>query len=112
MVAGVVDGKPVFMLSGYPVPALTGFQLFVKYGHNSPGPCRVRGKLTSRVVNHTAARLFMRVRLAWTQDGVLVEPFTGSGLLSTLTNANGLPVVPEEVKGYDEGAEVEVLQHG
>ncbi|MEM1937639.1 MAG: molybdopterin molybdotransferase MoeA [Candidatus Caldarchaeum sp.] len=118
--AGVVDGKPVFMLSGYPVSALISFQLFVKpyidlkYGHISPGPCTVRGRLTRRVVNQTEARLFVRVRLVRTQDGVLVEPLThtGSGLLSTLINANGLLVIPEGVKGYDEGEEVEVLQHG
>ncbi|MEM2238203.1 MAG: molybdopterin molybdotransferase MoeA [Candidatus Caldarchaeum sp.] len=119
--AGIVDGKPVFMLSGFPVSALIGFQLFVKpvidmmYCHNSSGPCSVKGRLTRRVANHTASRLFVRVRVEKTESGVVVEPLmlTGSGLLSTLTKANGLLVVPEDVEGYDEGEEVEVqlLQH-
>jgi molybdopterin biosynthesis enzyme len=33
---------------------------------------------------------------------------TGSGLLSTLTKANAILVIPEDVEGYDEGEEVEV----
>ncbi|MCD6312555.1 MAG: molybdopterin molybdenumtransferase MoeA, partial [Thaumarchaeota archaeon] len=34
---------------------------------------------------------------------------TGSGLLSTLTKGNGLLVIPEDLEGYDEGSEVEVM---
>ncbi|MEM1945451.1 MAG: molybdopterin molybdotransferase MoeA [Candidatus Caldarchaeum sp.] len=119
--AGIVEGKPVFMLSGFPVSALIGFQLFVKpvidmmYSHMGMGPCLVRGRLTRRVANHTASRLFVRVRVEKTLNGFVVEPLmlTGSGLLSTLTKANALLVVPEEVEGYDEGqmVEVQLLQH-
>ncbi|MEM4270450.1 MAG: molybdopterin molybdotransferase MoeA, partial [Candidatus Caldarchaeum sp.] len=64
--AGIVEGKPVFMLSGFPVSALIGFQLFVKpvinmtYSHMRTGLCLVRGRLTRSVANPTASRLFVR----------------------------------------------------
>ncbi|MEM4498204.1 MAG: molybdopterin molybdenumtransferase MoeA, partial [Nitrososphaerota archaeon] len=42
---------------------------------------------------------------------ILIEPLrvTGSGILSTLTRGNGLLVIPEELEGFDEGSEVEVI---
>ncbi|MEM2651846.1 MAG: hypothetical protein QXU87_07185, partial [Candidatus Caldarchaeum sp.] len=70
----------------------------------------VRGKLTRRVANPALTRTYVRVCVKRTQDGVFVEPLmlTGSGLLSTLTKADGLLVVPEGVEGFEEGQEVEV----
>jgi molybdopterin molybdotransferase len=34
---------------------------------------------------------------------------TASGVLSTLTEANGLLIIPENIEGYDENDEVEVM---
>lgn len=114
--AGVVDGKPVFMLSGFPVSALLGFVMFVEpvinrfYRRQPQMPCTVRGKLSRRVANPSLSKAFVRVHVKKTDDGYVVEPLmlTGSGLLSTLTKANGILVIPEDVEGFDEGDEVEV----
>ena len=114
--AAVVKGKPVFMLSGYPVSAALGFMLFVKplleraYGSKASITCTVRGRLTRRVANPALTRTYVRVCVRRTPEGVLVEPLmlTGSGLLSTLTKADGILVVPEGVEGFEEGEEVEV----
>jgi len=113
---GVVDGKPVVMVSGLPVAALVGFTTFIKpvierfYNTVGEPPCRLRAKLSRRVTNQTGSRSFMRVRVVKTDSGYVVEPLmlTGSGLLSTLTKANALLVIPEDVEGYDEGEEVDV----
>jgi len=32
----------------------------------------------------------------------------GSGILTTLTRANGILVVPENIEGFDEGSDVEI----
>jgi len=53
----------------------------------------------------------MRVRV--TKDpkgGLTVDPLhlTGSGILSSMTMANGILVVPERIEGFDEGEPVEV----
>jgi molybdopterin molybdotransferase len=52
----------------------------------------------------------MRVRVVEENGEYVVEPLmlTGSGLLSTLTKANAMLVIPEDVEGFDEGEEVEV----
>lgn len=113
---GVIEGKLVFMLSGFPVAALIGFNLFVKPAINvlqwtvaEPAP-KIIGRLTRRVASLSGMRSFLRVRVLRYGDGYVVEPLrlTGSGLISTLIEGNGLLVIPENIEGYDEGEEVEV----
>ncbi|WP_291999749.1 gephyrin-like molybdotransferase Glp [Caldivirga sp.] len=113
----VKDGKPVFMLSGFPVASLTGFEVLVKpillhmmNAVDEPRP-RIRGILTRRVATPINTRSFVRVRAYLGKDGkVYVEPLalTGSGVLTTLVKGNGILTVPENREGYDEGDEVEV----
>jgi molybdopterin molybdotransferase len=113
----VVNGKPVFMLSGFPVAAATGFDVLVRPillhmvgGEDEPRPV-VKGVLTRRVSTPVNTRSFVRVRVYLGRDGgVYVEPLalTGSGILSTLVRGNGILVVPENREGFDEGDEVEV----
>ncbi len=113
---GIVDNKPIFILSGLPVAALVGFQNFVKPSiymmlelPEEP-KITIRGKLTRRVANPQGVRSFVRVRVVKDGDVCYVEPLmlTGSGLISTLTKANGMLIIPEDIEGYDEGEEVEV----
>jgi len=113
---GLVKEKLVFMLSGFPVVALIGFNLFVKPAINSllcttsePSP-RIVGRLTRRVASLSAMRSCVRVKVVRSGDSYIVEPLrlTGSGLISTLTEANGLLVIPENIEGYNEGEEIEV----
>jgi molybdopterin molybdotransferase len=115
--AGVVDGKPVFMLSGFPVAGLAGYMAFVRptllhmtSSREEPLP-RVKGVITRRVANIAGVRTYLRVKVRATGKGYEVEPLaiTASGVLSTLTEANGLLIIPEDVEGYDEGDEVEVV---
>ena len=113
----VVNGKPVFMLSGFPVAAATGFDVLVRPvllhmmgATDDPRPV-IRGVLTRRVSTPVNTRSFVRVRAYLGRDGrVYVEPLalTGSGILSTLVRGNGILVVPENREGFDEGDEVEV----
>lgn len=113
----VKDGKPIFMLSGFPVASLTGFEVLVRPillhmmgAVDEPRP-RIKGTLTRRVATPINTRSFVRVRVYVGEDGkTYVEPLalTGSGVLTTLVKGNGILVVPENREGYDEGDEVEV----
>ena len=118
--AAVSAGKPIFMLSGFPVAAAIGFEVLVRpiLAHMQrctiePRP-KIRGIITRRVVNPPNTRSYVRVRVFESDDKVMVEPLrlTGSGILSSLTRGNGLLMIPEELEGYDEGdiVEVELLQ--
>jgi len=113
----IANGKPIFMLSGFPVAALIGFQVLVVPALEQILECRfdpkprTRGILTRRVASPPGIRTYVRVRVFKDELGrVLVEPLrvTGSGVLSTLTRGNGLLVIPEEVEGFDEGEVVDV----
>ncbi|MGC8974133.1 MAG: gephyrin-like molybdotransferase Glp [Thermoproteus sp.] len=114
--AAVVGGKPVIVLSGFPVAAVVGFEIFARPailkmvgGRPEPQPT-VRGVLTRRITTPINVRTYARVRAYVKEGKVYVEPLavTGSGVLSTLTRGNAILVVPENREGYDEGEEVEV----
>ena len=113
---GTVHGKPVFILSGFPVAALAAYDSIVRptlyHWQKLPLPPvpMVRGKLTRRVSNQAGLRTYLRVRVSNTPAGRSIEPLmmTGSGLLSTLTKANGLLVLDESMEGFEQGEEVEV----
>ena len=113
---GVIGSKPIFMLSGYPVAALVGFDVFVQpiiqlfQGIEPiPGPI-VKARLTRRLATPPGVRSFVRVRVFREAGELKVEPLrlTGSGLLSTMTRANGILFIPEDTEGFDQGHEVEV----
>ncbi len=110
----VVGGKPVFVLSGYPVAAFTAFEELVKPTiqrllgiQGEPIPA-VRGRLTQRLVNRKGLRSYVRVRVRLDRGGYSVTPVIakGSGLISTLTKAQGVVVLDESTTEREVGDEV------
>ncbi len=112
----IVEDKPVFMLSGFPVAAWTGLEaLFTPIIHKALGlnpPTRpvVRARLERRLPNTVGYRSYIRVKLACRQNECSAEPYMlkGSGILSSLVKSNGYIVIPEHLEGYEEGEIVEV----
>jgi len=112
----VVNGKPIVSLPGLPVSAMIAFSTFVQplilrmLGTEQDPQPKIRARATKRIVGVPGFRTFIRVLVTEKEGKLFVEPLRapGSGILTTLTRANGMVVVPENVEGYDEGAEVEV----
>jgi len=113
---GVVNGKPVILLPGNPVATMIGFEVFVKplisrlmEAQEELTP-KIKGRLTRRIASVQGFRTFNRVRIKRFGDQLSVEPLrlTGSGILTSMTKANGILVIPEDVEGYEAGEEVEV----
>ena len=112
----VVNGKPIVSLPGLPVSAMIAFSTFVQplilrmLGTEQDPQPKIRARATKRIVGVPGFRTFIRVLVREKEGKLSVEPLRapGSGILTTLTRANGMIVVPENVEGYDEGAEVEV----
>jgi molybdopterin molybdotransferase len=112
----VVNGRPVVSLPGLPVSAMIAFSTFVQplilrmLGTEQDPQPKIRGRATKRIVGVPGFRTFIRVLVREKEGKLFVEPLRapGSGILTTLTRANGMVVIPENVEGYDEGAEVEV----
>ncbi len=53
----------------------------------------------------------MRVAVSRRGGELVADPVrsTGSGIISSMTKANGLVVIPEDVEGVDENEEVDVF---
>jgi molybdopterin molybdotransferase len=64
-----------------------------------------------RLPNQAGTKSFVRVVVKRINNEYYVEPLrlTGSGILSTLTKANGILVVDENSEGFEEGEYVDVI---
>lgn len=112
---GRMGGTLVFLLPGNPVAALVGFDVFVRAalqlqlgqreGRRNP---RARGRLGRKIASALNRTDFVRVKLAG--DGE-VEPLRvgGSGVLTSVTGADGFIIVPRDDEGLEAGTEVEVF---
>jgi len=107
----VIDRKPVFVLSGNPVAAMVGFEVFVRpvllklQGiENEPRPT-LKAKLTRKVSSELGKRMFLRVYAFEKKGEFFAEPIRvrGSGILSTMTKANGYVIIPEDCEVLEEG---------
>jgi molybdopterin molybdotransferase len=112
----VLKRKPIFVLSGYPVAATIGFEVFARpvilkfLGiEHEPKPM-LKSKLTKRIAGVLGRRVYLRVNVFLKDNDFFVEPISakGSGLLTTMTKANGYVIIPEDREGLDEGETVMV----
>ena len=112
----VVNGKAIVSLPGYPVSAYLAFIEFVYpliahllHTRFLPLP-QVRARLNRRVAGVLGSRTYVRVRVIIEKDELRAEPVrtSGAGILSSLVQANGFIIVPENVEGYEEGELVDV----
>ena len=110
----ILQGKPVFILSGNPVAAMIGFEVFARplllklLGvEREPRPV-LKAKLTRRVASALGRRVFLRVRVFERNSEFFAEPvrIKGAGVLSTMTKANGYVKIPENREGLEEGESV------
>jgi molybdopterin molybdotransferase len=122
---GIVNGKPVIVLPGYPVSAFVamyifGLPLFYKIlNTNGPPAARQVAKLASDVKLHKGMTTFIRVRILRRRHGrFLAEPIstTGASLLSTLAYSDGIVIAKynnrraqREDDILHKGQEVEVI---
>jgi len=113
---GILKDKPVFVLSGYPVAAMVGFEVFVRptilrlQGIEHETRPTVRAKLAKRVAGALGRRVYLRVKTFEKAGEFWADPVRtrGSGLYSSVTKANGYVAIPEDREGVEEGETVVV----
>ena len=117
---GIVNNKPVFILPGYPVAAISAFELLVR-----PFLFAVHGVKQERKKIFAVARKkipsavgrtdFVRVKLFCNENEneYFVEPIrvSGSGILSSMTKSDGFVVIEENKEGVEAGEKVEVIEY-
>jgi len=112
----VVHKKPVLILSGNPVAAVVGFEVFARLlfqkllGLNDVERVRSKARLTRRVAGVLGRRVFLRVEVVEKDGEFFAEPvrIKGSGILTSMTKANGYVIIPEDREGLKENELVTV----
>jgi len=112
----VLYEKPIFILCGNPVAAMIGFEVFARptllklLGVGDELRPTVRAKLTRRVASVLGRRVFLRVCVFEREGEFLAEPvrIKGSGVLTTMTKANGYVLIPKDREGLAENENVTV----
>ncbi|QDA31851.1 molybdopterin molybdenumtransferase MoeA [Thermococcus indicus] len=113
-IIGLINGKPVFGLPGYPTSCLTNFTLLVApllrrlLGRESEVR-KVRKKLAHKVFSVKGRRQFLPVRV----EGEKAVPILkGSGAVTSFVDADGFIEVPENIEILEAGEEVGVTFFG
>jgi len=118
---GVLGGMPWIGLPGNPVSAMVTFELFVRpVIRRMLGHARLFRRPVSVVLEEPVsigARLthFLRCIVSNREDGTLTAKLTGpqgSGILTSMTRANALLVVPEDQPRVDAGDTLHALPLG
>ena len=116
----VVHQKPVITLSGNPVAAVVGFEVFARplirrlQGVQGESRRNIMAKLTRRVAGILGRRVYLRVRVIEEKGKLLAEPIRtkGSGIITTLTKADGYAIIPEDRGGLNESEVITVHLFG
>jgi molybdopterin molybdotransferase len=110
-VFGVVSGKPVFGMPGYPTSCLSNAYLLLvpalrRMAHLPPHQMRTtRLPLAQRIVSTTGRHQFYTVRIA---DGQAVPAFKASGDITSMSAADGYIEIPAQTDIVEKGEIVEV----
>jgi molybdopterin molybdotransferase len=117
----VLEGKPVLILSGNPVAAVIGFEVFGRplickmlgMEKEEPRPV-VKAFLARRVTSVLGRKTYVRVCVTLKDGELSAEPVSakGSGSISTMTQSNGYLIVPENREGVNEGETVLIHMFG
>ncbi len=114
-----VGQKPLWGLPGHVTSAMIVFDRvvrpFIEHAAGIQNPSgqkrfRITARLTRNVASAQGRVDFIRVRLIAQEKEILAEPILGkSGLLNTMTQADGLIEIDINTEGLDKGALVRVI---
>jgi len=108
---------PLFGLAGNPVSAMLNFELFVRpamfrmMGRKNLAKPMIEAIIEEPIENTDGRRIFARA-IVQKREGKYFARLTGpqgSGILTSMTLANGLVIVPEDAPGVEEGDSVQVI---
>jgi len=114
---GQIEGKPYFGLPGNPVSVFVSLELFVRpamlkmMGRTQLDRPQVRATLTADVAGPVGKMQYARVIVERGDDGWIATPTGGRGsnLISTVSRANGLAMVPPGTQSAPAGSRVQVM---
>lgn len=106
LIIGAIKGKPVFGIPGYPVSAIIAFEQFVgpllslMLGQPEKQRPTVAVEPTKKIASKLGVEEFLRVKLGAVGDRIVATPLPrGAGCITTLTRADGIIRVPNNIEG-------------
>lgn len=115
VILGMIEGKPVIGVPGYPVSAILGMELFVKpviynkLGSVPPSRPYMDAVASRKIVSPLGVEEFVRVKLGQVGNKVVATPISrGAGVIMSLIRADGILRVPGLSEGYNPGDSVPV----
>lgn len=107
-ILGMVQGKPVVGVPGYPVSAIMAFEQFVRpllyslQGAPCPAFPEVEAVLGRKMPSKLGLEEFVRVILGRVQGRLIAMPLQrGAGVITSLARADGILQIPQELEGHD-----------
>ncbi len=118
-ILGIISGKPVVGIPGYPVSAILSFEQFVRpllYGiQGLPAPAfpEVEATVGRQAPSKLGLEEFVRVIIGRVEGRLVAMPLQrGAGIITSLTRADGILRIPQELEGLraDERVMVRLLR--
>ncbi|MBV9121125.1 MAG: molybdopterin biosynthesis protein, partial [Chloroflexi bacterium] len=115
VILGIISGKPVIGIPGYPVSAALTMELFVRpllarlLGIGLEEPATVQAELTRKVLSPMGEDEFLRVTVGRVNGRLVAAPLNrGAGVITSLVRADGLVRIPRFSEGANVGDRVQV----
>ncbi|OPX58380.1 MAG: molybdopterin biosynthesis protein MoeA [Methanobacterium sp. PtaB.Bin024] len=109
-----IQGKPVFMLSGFPVAAMVQFDVFVrdallKMQGLHVKPLKIQKKASKKMPSSLGRTDYVRAKI----EGEMVHPLKikGSGIIRSMVESDSYIIIPENQEGIFEGEDCVVLPY-
>ncbi|WP_340819384.1 molybdopterin molybdotransferase MoeA [Methanolobus sp. WCC4] len=110
---GIVEGVPILCMPGYPAAGLVALFAFGKPALRKAGTIpdmpdtTIKARLSGKIMSREGYVSYARVIL----EGDIAHPLmtAGAGILSSIAKSHGFVIIPENVEGYEEGSEVDVV---
>ncbi len=114
-ILGIIQGKPVIGIPGYPVSAYLVFELFLRpiilkmQGLAADELQTVKATLTRSIVSSFKHAEYVRMCLGFVNNKLVATPLErGAAQIMSLVKADGLVYIDRLSEGIEEGSEVEI----
>lgn len=114
-ILGIIEGKPVLGIPGYPVSSFLVVDMFVKelvyryIGKKEEKEKIVDAFISRRVVSSLKNKELVRVNLGLVHGKLIATPLSGgAGVTMSLVKADGIVSIPQNLEGIEAGDRVKV----
>ncbi|MCR6544186.1 molybdopterin biosynthesis protein [Dehalobacterium formicoaceticum] len=114
-ILGIIEGKPIIGIPGYPVSAFFAFETFASplikafQGQRPKERPLVEAVVSKRIVSSLQNREYVRMKLGKVDHKLIATPLNrGAGMTMSLVRADGILVIPQESEGVEGGEQVQI----